>query len=156
MAYGSEFRELLAEGTPDGEADAAVVDAAVEVLAQWKDSWPERPGAVASIGSRRRPVLIGSIGARLAEIGRLPYLGVLEHLGDRTGREANSAHRLRSVWEAYQAPPDFVRALEQHRGAAVLLVDDFVDTGWTMTVVARMLLNLGARRVYPFALAVVG
>jgi len=156
MAYGSEFRELLAEGTPDGEADAAVVEAAVEVLAQWKDSWPERPGAVASIGSLRRPVLIGSIGARLAEIGRLPYLGVLEHLGDRRGREANSAHRLRSVWEAYQAPPDFVRALEQHRGAAVLLVDDFVDTGWTMTVVARMLLNLGARRVYPFALAVVG
>ena len=38
---------------------------------------------------------------------------------------------------------------------AVLLVDDYVDTGWTMTTLARWLRQIGAGRVYPFALAVV-
>jgi ATP-dependent DNA helicase RecQ len=35
----------------------------------------------------------------------------------------------------------------------VLLVDDLVDTGWTFTVVARLLRRAGAGRIYPFALA---
>jgi ATP-dependent DNA helicase RecQ len=36
----------------------------------------------------------------------------------------------------------------------VLLVDDQVDTGWTMTVAARLLRRAGASAVLPFALAV--
>ena len=39
--------------------------------------------------------------------------------------------------------------------SAVLLVDDYVDSGWTMTAVARRLRQVGVGRVYPFALAVV-
>ena len=35
----------------------------------------------------------------------------------------------------------------------VLLVDDVVDTGWTMTVAARLLRRAGATAVLPFALA---
>ena len=36
----------------------------------------------------------------------------------------------------------------------VLLVDDHIDTGWTMTVAARMLRKEGVSAVLPFALAV--
>jgi ATP-dependent DNA helicase RecQ len=36
----------------------------------------------------------------------------------------------------------------------VLLVDDLVDSGWTLTMVARLLRQAGAPAVYPFALAV--
>jgi ATP-dependent DNA helicase RecQ len=38
----------------------------------------------------------------------------------------------------------------------VLLIDDFVDSGWTMTVVARMLRQAGAPAVLPLALALAG
>jgi ATP-dependent DNA helicase RecQ len=38
----------------------------------------------------------------------------------------------------------------------VLLVDDYTDTGWTFTVVARLLRAAGAGAVYPFALGVAG
>ena len=38
----------------------------------------------------------------------------------------------------------------------VLLVDDVIDTGWTMTVAARILRRAGAGAVLPFALAAVG
>ncbi|TVT38893.1 hypothetical protein FNH05_23950, partial [Amycolatopsis rhizosphaerae] len=35
----------------------------------------------------------------------------------------------------------------------VLLVDDLVDTGWTMTMATRLLRRAGAPAVLPFALA---
>jgi ATP-dependent DNA helicase RecQ len=38
----------------------------------------------------------------------------------------------------------------------VLLVDDFVDSGWTMTLAARALRRAGAADVVPFALAITG
>jgi ATP-dependent DNA helicase RecQ len=36
----------------------------------------------------------------------------------------------------------------------VLLIDDRIDTGWTMTVAARAVRKAGAAAVLPFALAV--
>lgn len=38
----------------------------------------------------------------------------------------------------------------------VLLVDDVVDSGWTMTVAARALRRAGAPEVLPLVLAVAG
>lgn len=35
----------------------------------------------------------------------------------------------------------------------VLLVDDIVDSGWTLTIAATLLREAGAAAVYPFALA---
>lgn len=42
------------------------------------------------------------------------------------------------------------------RDRVVLLVDDMVDSRWTLTVVAAKLLEAGAMRVYPFALVKAG
>jgi ATP-dependent DNA helicase RecQ len=39
--------------------------------------------------------------------------------------------------------------------APVLLVDDQIDTGWTMTVAAALLRDAGAPAVLPLALATV-
>ena len=36
----------------------------------------------------------------------------------------------------------------------ILLVDDRTDTGWTLTLVTRLLREAGAGPVYPFVLAV--
>ncbi|RQX21174.1 hypothetical protein DDE19_00260, partial [Micromonospora ureilytica] len=38
----------------------------------------------------------------------------------------------------------------------VLLVDDLIDSGWTMTLVTRALRRAGATGVLPLALAVAG
>jgi ATP-dependent DNA helicase RecQ len=35
----------------------------------------------------------------------------------------------------------------------VLLVDDMTDTGWTLTMAARVVRSAGASEVLPFALA---
>ena len=40
-----------------------------------------------------------------------------------------------------------------YQGQPVLLVDDIVDSGWTLTVVAALLQQAGSGVVYPVALA---
>ena len=82
----------------------------------------------------RRPKLIASLARRIAAIGRLPYLGEVIHDGPSAGAAFNSAHRFRSVWGTYTLAPETEASLPDHRGRPSL-VDDCLDTGWTMTMV---------------------
>ena len=50
--------------------------------------------------------------------------------------------------------PGDVRAAVGDLDGPVLVVDDRIETGWTMTVAARLLREAGARAVLPLALAV--
>ena len=152
LGWGTRLRELLADGTPDRPLPEPMVDGIVKVLAAW--DWKQRPTGVVSIGSHRRPGLIGDTARRIAALGRLAYLGSVEPAvpGQRQAPRGNSAQRLKQVHDAFVLPAGVAEAVAAHQGP-VLLVDDQVDTGWTMTVVARMLRQAGAEAVLPFALA---
>jgi ATP-dependent DNA helicase RecQ len=156
LGWGQRLRSLLSEDAPDGQAGDDVIAAVVKVLAAWP--WAERPAGILSIPSRTRPQLVGSLAERIAEIGRLRYLGSLafraglEHVAAPAGRQHNSAQRLRAVWDTL-AVPDAIRADMAGLGGPVLLVDDLIDTGWTMTVAVRALRQAGAVGVLPLALA---
>ncbi len=135
-----------------------LVAAVVKVLAAW--GWAERPVAVVSVPSRTRPELVQSLGRRIAEIGRMPYLGGLGYAEDpqsgsvaAVGRHNNSAQRLRGIWGELVVPDDLRDAVGRVDGP-VLLVDDRIDSGWTMTVAAMLLRQAGAPAVLPLALAV--
>ncbi len=151
LGYGPRLRGLFAPGQPDEDVPDDLFKAAVKVLASWE--WGVRPVAVVSIGSRAHPQLVQSIATRLARIGRLTYLGEVEHVGASSRGRSNSAQRLRAVYDAYRLPSDLVGALHALDKGPVLLVDDRTDTGWTFAVVARLLHQAGADAVYPFALA---
>jgi ATP-dependent DNA helicase RecQ len=149
--WGGRLRELLSPAQGDAPVPDDVFDAVVRVLAAW--GWEQRPVGVVTIGSHTRPELVESLGARLAQVGRLPLLGRVEgapRAGDAGAQ--NSAQRLRTLWERFRLPPPLTAELPCLRGP-VLLVDDRVDSGWTMTVVARLLREAGAPAVLPLALA---
>ncbi|QFG20960.1 RecQ family ATP-dependent DNA helicase [Actinomadura sp. WMMB 499] len=148
IGWGNRLRDLFAAGDTDVPAD--MLDAVVTVLAAW--DWSARPTGVVTIGSRSRPRLVTGLGHRIAEIGRLPHLGELVPVGESVPRRHNSAQRLRSVWNAL-ALPDPLRAALADAPGPVLLVDDRIDTGWTMTVAARLLRQAGAPAVLPLTLA---
>lgn len=99
---------------------------------------------VPSLGSN----LVRNFAQRLAAALRLGFLDVLEKTHNQQQKEMeNSAHQCANAYRAFR-----VRA-----GAAVprsiLLVDDLVDSRWTLTVCGYRLMEAGAERVYPFALA---
>jgi ATP-dependent DNA helicase RecQ len=141
------LRVMLGVAASDEPVPDDVFDACVKVLASWK--WEQRPVAVVTIASNRRPKLIRSLGERLAGIGRLTYIG---EVGAGAERRANSAQRLAGLWRAMHVPPLLAENLATV-GGPVLLVDDQIDTGWTMTVASKLLRDAGAPAVLPFALA---
>ncbi|MFP5071485.1 RecQ family ATP-dependent DNA helicase [Pseudonocardia nantongensis] len=149
IGWGTRLRELLTGG--DDPVPAEVLDAVVRVLAGW--GWERRPVGVIGIGSRTRPHQLDHLARRIAEIGRLPLLGTLPPLGGRPEAKENSAQRLAAVWECLDtaALPDLSGV-----DGPVLLVDDVVDSGWTMTVAARAVRLAGAPGVLPLTLAVAG
>jgi ATP-dependent DNA helicase RecQ len=161
LGWGQRLRALLADPADQaGPLPPDLVDAVVRILAAW--DWGERPAAVLTLPSRSRAGLITSLGERIAEIGRLPYLGSLQYApgGSATGaragaRQHNSAQRLLAVWRELSIQDD-VRAALAGVGGPVLLVDDQIDSGWTMTVAAKLVRDAGAPAVLPFVLAVAG
>lgn len=143
LGWGARLRRLLAE--PDQEVPDDVVQAAVAVLKAW--DWKARPVAVIGLDSDTHPRLISSTVQRLAQLGRLTDLGTLRYAPQRRpATAANSAYRVAALHGAWEAPDITV-------DGPVLLVDDMTDTGWTLTMAARVLRDAGAPEVLPFVLA---
>ena len=135
---------------PDQQLPDEVLQAVVAVLKGW--GWEQRPTGIVAVPSRSRPTLVGSLAARLAEVGRLPLLGTLDLRREPSpGGRSNSAQRLRAVHGAFAAPAGLVLD-----GSPLLLVDDRIDTGWTVTEAARVLREAGAGPVLPLVLALQG
>ncbi|MET7393739.1 DEAD/DEAH box helicase [Dactylosporangium sp. NPDC005572] len=155
LGWGDKLRRLLA--APDGPLPDDVFNGVVATLAEWAkgdDRWPERPVGVVVIASHSTPELVASLGERIAAVGRLPLLGTVTSgaAADAASR-TNSAQRVRALHSTFAVSPGLADAVRSAEGP-VLLVDDLVDSGWTMAIVARLLVQAGARGVLPFALAV--
>jgi ATP-dependent DNA helicase RecQ len=145
LGWGVRLRRLLDE--PDREVPEEVVRAAVAVLAGWE--WQSRPTAVLGLDSATHPKLIESLVDRLAELGRLTRLDTLRYApGRRASTAANSAYRVAALHGCWQPPAELPAGI-----GPVLLVDDVADSGWTLTMAARVLRAAGAPEVLPFALA---
>jgi ATP-dependent DNA helicase RecQ len=135
-----------------------LVGAVIKVLQEWSaEGWSGagRPVGVVTLASRAQPRLVGSLAARVAEIGRLPLLGTLDRVADTApAGGSNSAWRLRAVHEAFAL--DAQTAARIVAAGPILLVDDLVDSGWTCTITARLLRQTGASAVLPLVLALTG
>ncbi|MEU5809158.1 MULTISPECIES: RecQ family ATP-dependent DNA helicase [unclassified Streptomyces] len=166
IGWGNRLRPMLSAGAPDQPIPDDVAQAVVAVLADWArgpGGWasgapdaPSRPVGVVSLPSRSRPQLVGSLAARIAEVGRLPLLGALSYT-DQVPEfglpSSNSAQRVRGLHKALEVPAELAAALAAAAGP-VLLVDDRAETGWTLAVAARLLRQEGAKGVFPLVLAV--
>jgi ATP-dependent DNA helicase RecQ len=155
LGWGPRLRALVGGSAgPAAAGDQAVTDdvlaAVIRVLAAW--DWVQRPAGIVAMPSRTSPQLITSLAGQVARIGRMPYLGALDCAGPVAARQHNSAQRLRAVWNSI-AVPDTIRTELGGLGGPVLLVDDRIETGWTMTVAAMRLREAGAAAVLPLVLA---
>ena len=127
-----------------------LVDASVALVREWNPqpalSW------VTCIPSRRHPDLVLNFAQRLAVALNLPFVAALEKTDDRPEQKAmaNSTQQARNIDGSLA-----VRAQPIPAGPA-LLVDDMVDSRWTLTVAAWLLRSHGSGEVFPFALALTG
>jgi ATP-dependent DNA helicase RecQ len=154
LGHGQQLRELFREGTPDGPVPPGLAGAVLEVMKEWSGSWPARPEAVVYVESATRPTLTRDLAEGVAKVMRLPVVGcwAIADPSVAPGQGAtNSAQRVAAVGRRFSLDLDGADGAITDR--SVLLVDDLVVTGWTLTLAARTLREAGAADVLPLALA---
>jgi ATP-dependent DNA helicase RecQ len=130
-----------------GEFSETLVIASAELIAsRWQPDPP--PAWLTNVPSLRNPRLMQDFARRLADRLGLPFAPVLQKKAERPAQKTmeNSAQQLRNVMDAFE----IIAGLP---AGPVLLIDDVVDSRWTITVVAWLLLKNGSGPVHPFALA---
>lgn len=127
-----------------------LVEACVRLVREWNPQ--PAPGWVTCIPSLRRPDLVPNFARRLGDALDLPFEMALEKTADRPEQKtmANSTQQARNIDGSLRVS---ARALHT---APVLLVDDMVDSRWTLTVAAWLLRSHGCGEVFPLALALTG
>ncbi len=127
-----------------------LVDACAALMRAW-DPQPA-PAWLTCIPSRRHPVLVPNLAQRLAATLSLPFHSVLEKTVDRPEQKtmANSVQQARNI------DGSLAVGVDQLPSGPVLLIDDMVDSRWTITVAAWLLRSHGSAEVFPLALALTG
>ncbi len=134
----------------DGKFADDLVWACVKMVREWN---PEpKPTWVTCVPSLRYPDLVPNFAKRLAAALGLPFHMVVAKTDDRPEQKtmANSTQQARNV--------DGSLALNGQPvpNGPVILVDDMVDSRWTLTVAAWLLRKSGSGDVRPMALSQTG
>ncbi len=138
---------LVAEDKHAGHFRGELVKAVVDMIEQrWRPD--PAPGWVTCVPSLKHPELVPDFARRLAARLGLSFVDAIHKKIDNEPQknQQNRFHQCRNldgVFELSRGVPD----------APVLLVDDVIDSGWTVTVLAALLQQAGSGAVYPVALA---
>lgn len=145
---GSGWGVLIRQGKQeDDRFDRRLVEAAADLIEnKWRpDPFPQW---LAFVPSRRHPELVGTFARQLAEMLGIPCEDVIQKTRETEPQKSmqNTAQQYRNILEAFQVSSPVP-------AGPVLLVDDIVDSRWTLTVIGGLLRQAGSGPVYPFALA---
>lgn len=131
----------------DNHFSDALVQASAELI---RNNWNPVPfpAWVTCIPSLRHPKLVPDFAWRLAQVLGIPYYPVLL-------RKRNAPEQKTMQNSSMQAANvlDTIAIESKIPSRAVLLVDDIVDSGWTLMMAGYLLKQNGSGAVYPFTLA---
>ena len=134
----------------DGRFADDLVQACATMIGEWNPQ--PRPTWVTCVPSLRHPALVPDFAARLAAALGLPFHPAIVRTDPRPEQKtmANSTQQARNLDGslALAGPP--------LPGGPVILIDDLVDSRWTLTVAAWLLRQGGSGAVWPVALAQTG
>lgn len=139
--------KMVADNKHNGSFSDELVEAVVDMIQnRWKPN--PAPTWVCCVPSLNHPMLVPHFAQRLAQRLGIPFVDAVSkvrHNQPQKGQQNSfhQCHNLDGVFEITQYYPD----------QPVLLVDDIVDSGWTLTVIAALLQQAGSGLVYPVALA---
>jgi ATP-dependent DNA helicase RecQ len=143
----SGWGSLVANDKHAGYFRDELVEAMAEMIEQrWQPEltleW------VTCVPSRDHPMLVPAFAQRLATRLGLPFVGAIHKVVDNEPQKSqqNRFHQCKNLDGAFKISENIPKA-------PVLLVDDVIDSGWTMVILAALLRRAGSRSVYPVALA---
>jgi len=134
----------------DGAFAQELVDACVGLIRGWNPR--PYPKWVTAVPSLRHPTLVPDFAHRLADALDLPFVMVLE----KTDARPEQKTMANSIQQARNIDGSLTLVASRLPDGPVLLVDDMVDSRWTLTVAAWLLGSRGCSTVWPLALAQTG
>lgn len=134
----------------DGHFSDDLVAACVKMIQEWNPQ--PSPTWVTCVPSLRHPELVPNFAQRLADALGLPFHVVIAKTDKRPEQKtmANSTQQARNVDGSLALNGNFIPP------GPVLLVDDMVDSRWTLTVSAWLLRKSGSGEVWPMVLSQTG
>jgi ATP-dependent DNA helicase RecQ len=134
----------------EGRFSDDLVQACVEMIRRWNPQ--PAPVWVTCIPSRRHPLLMPDFAERLARALGLRFVDVLRKTDERPEQKsmANSTQQARNLDGALEI------IMEPLPHGSVFLVDDLINSHWTMTVAGWLLRTHGSGAVFPIALSYAG
>ncbi len=138
---------IVADNKHAGRFCDKLVDAVADMIRErWKPA--PVPRWITCVPSKNSPTLVPDFAARLAERLRLPFIKVIIKVLDNEPQkmQQNMFRQCRNLDGVFKVVADIPRQ-------PVLLVDDIIDSGWTVTVLAALMQQSGSGPVFPVALA---
>jgi len=134
--------------------DSRFSDDLLSALESLVHHWNPQPAPswVTCIPSLRHPQLVPDLARRLAARLHLPFHSVLIRVDDRPEQK----HMANSIQQARNVDGALCLGDKELPSGSVLLIDDMVDSRWTMTVAAWLLRSHGSGQVFPLALSLTG
>jgi len=142
--YGDPGLGLRVEnGRQRGRFDAGLVAEAARLIGRWSPD--PTPTWVTSIPNRD-DAAITDFAQKLASQLGIDYVDTVKRITDNSHQDdmQNSYQQALNVLSAF--------SVSGVRPGPVLVVDDFIDSNWTMSVVGNLLLQGGSGPVFPFVL----
>lgn len=138
---------LVADDKHAGHFRDELVEAVGEMI---RERWRPAPAPhwVTCVPSRNHPTLVPDYARRLAARLGLPFVNTIGKVRDNEPQkmQQNRFHQCQNLDGVFQVA-------ERIPSGPVLLVDDVIDSGWTVTVLAALLRRAGSGPVFPVALA---
>jgi len=140
--------QLVIEGKyRENRFDKKLIEGCLQMIDNWA-LHPE-PSWVTCVPSLSRPELVPDFASRLADRLGLPFVPCVHKVKDnRPQKEMEN-----SFQQAGNLDGVFEIGDEDIPNEAVFLVDDVVDSGWTMTIIGSLLRQAGCPAVFPLVLA---
>ena len=137
---------LVEEDKQRGHFRRELIDAVAQMIQRWQPT--PAPAWITCVPSLNHPTLVPDFAKDLAHKLKLPFVPAITKVrANQPQKLQNNRHHqcrnLDGVFEIAAVIPS----------GPLFLVDDVVDSGWTMTVLAALLRRHGASNVYPLALA---
>lgn len=143
----SGWGTLAQRGKHAGRYAEELVEALAELVRAW---WPNpAPSWVTCVPSLNHPELVPDLANRLAGRLALPFVPAV-----RKARATPPQQDMENSWhQAHNLDGAFHVDNWEGLAGPVLLVDDLVDSRWTLTIVAALLRQQGSGPVFPLTLA---
>ena len=128
--------------------DDQLVEASASLIRTWAPD--PRPTWLTAVPSHAAGGVVVDFAQRLADALGIEFVDAVVRVADNRPQKEmqNSYQQAKNVLDTF--------TVRDIRPGPVLLVDDIVDSKWTLTVIGNLLLQGGASAVYPFALADAG